>query len=300
MRIPDKNDFQPSAQTLKKWLSTRKPTLDVAGAQFPGFLSDEGNTSDTNWFWIAFFGEMVGLFTTVYGGFRSGGIFLLLACLAILMFILLDYVFAVKLHRQEGLRCKWESEKILETDAAAIADIGFRLRRGRFLDFLLITGILVIAAVKIVGIVLLGVFNNIVLYIPFAVYYLIVAYVHIYHTGYYFAYRSTQKAIYRDHRHFASGETEYKAAEHRRPVQTASSLVMPAMHNPHEITNRESEAGTKAGTNGYSYTVKTKGVLTDSDVINLIDNQADSNRITLFKVCRKLQMETIEATENIR
>ena len=106
MQIPDKSDFQPSAETLKKWLSTRKPTLNVGGVTMPGFFSDTGNSSDTGWFYVALFGELVGLLATLYGGMKSGGIFLILAALAILMFIFCDFFFAVKLHRKKAKECE--------------------------------------------------------------------------------------------------------------------------------------------------------------------------------------------------
>ena len=75
MNIPDKSDFQPSAQTLGKWLAARKPTLQVSGVQMPGFFIDSGNSADTGWFYVALAGEVIGLCTTMYGGFKSGGIF---------------------------------------------------------------------------------------------------------------------------------------------------------------------------------------------------------------------------------
>ena len=287
MNIPDKSDFQPSAETLKKWLSARKPTLMVGGIAMPAFFSDTGNSSDTTWFYVAVIGEIMGLLTTVYGGARSGGIFLILALLAIVMFIFLDFFFAVRLHRKKATECELHSRRLLLDDSEKdkILKLELELNSGKIEDLFYKAGIVFIAFIKIIGIVLLGVFNNIILYLPFAIIYLIVAYVHLRHTGYYFAYVSTENAIDKEHKMFANGH--YKANEPDQPVVTPTPLRrVPIRHTPHEIVEEHGQP--------LHYLIKTKGVLTDNDVINLIAGQEDSNKIALFKACRKLQLENIE------
>lgn len=291
MHIPDKGSFQPTPETLKKWLSTRKPTLNVGGGSFPAFFKDEGNSSDTIWFIIAVVGEIIGLVVTVYGGFRSGGIFLILACLAILMFIFLDFFFAAKLHRKKGVECELKSRIMLknDTEVTKITELTYELKKGRFWDFLLVVGIICIALLKIFGIVVLGVFNNLALYAPIAIIYLVVAYVHIYHTGYWGAYFFTERAIAREHREFA-GE-QHNAQNHVQRVVTENPLHdLPIKHSPHAIDQE--------GDDDKAYIIRAHGVLTDTDIINLISGQSDNNKITILKACRKLQLETFEAAEN--
>lgn len=298
MKIPDKADFQPSAETMMQWLATRKPTLMVGGASFPAFFDDTGNSSDTSWVWLAAFGEIVGLITTIYGGFKNGGIFLFLSGLAIVMFIILDVVFAKWLHRNKAAQCMGESRKLIVSDrsyegsdrASELAGIQYDLNKGKGVDFFLITGIILIALFKIVGIIVLGVFNNLVLYAPFAILYLIVAYIHIYHTGYYIAYRSTEKRIWKDHRQF-SNKNGFTANDPVERFETKGQLDdVPIKHTPHEIVKDESRA------EGFHYMIKTKGVLTDDDIVNLVSGQDSDNRIAVFKACRKLQVESIRAS----
>lgn len=284
MYIPDKSVFQPSDQSLNKWLACRKPTLRIGGAPMPGFFSDTGNASDNGWFWVGFIGELIGLFTTIYAGFNSGGIFIPLAILAIVMFVFCDYFFAVKLHRNKARDCRIQSERVLAgDDRKALVDLEIKLGSGRFVDFLLQAGIFAIALLKIFGILVLGVFNNIALYFPFAVIYLIVAYVHINHTGYFFAYVDTERAFSQEHKRLASGQ--FDAHEAKEAVATPLPLRdLPIKHNPHVI---------EADATPNSYMIVAKGVLTDDDILNLIDGQDDSNREALFRACRKLQLENL-------
>ncbi len=294
MHIPDKTDFQPSAETLKKWLATRKPTLTVGGLPVPSYFNDSGNSSDTTWIWVAVIGEFLGLGATVYGGTKSGGLFMFLAILAIVLFIILDVVFAKWLHRNEADKCQLQSVRLLKDDSKKqeIADLNNKLEKGKLLDYFLETLIILIALLKVVGIVVLGLFNHIGLYIPFAIIFLIVAYVHIKHTGYWLAYRSTENSIASEYKKFANGGFEAKNAE--QLVTTQSTLRnVPIKHAPHEIV-----ANTDAKEGEYKYVIKAKGVLTDNDIVNLIQGQEDGNKIALFKASRQLQLESIESQTN--
>ena len=258
----------------------------------PRFFSDLGNSSDSLWFMVAIIGELIGLGTTVYGGARSGGTFLIFATLAIIMFIFCDFFFAVKLHRNKGNQCKIDSLEMLndadDTDAVAKLDgLNLAKKKGKFADLLYQTGIILIAIIKVIGIVLLGVFNNLILYVPFAVVYLIVAYVHLNHTGYYFAYLATENAIKKDHRAFADGGLKNKKSglevkEKRQTTSTSTPLKMPIQYTPHKIV--------PDGENNLTYIIHAKGVLTDDDIMGLVDGQSNENAIALFKACRRLQL----------
>jgi hypothetical protein len=71
---------------------------------------------------------------------------------------------------------------------------------------------------------------------------------------------------------------------------------IPIKYNPHEIIYDPDPKQSKDGE--YYYVVKTKGVLTDNDIVNLITGQTDGNKMLLFKKCRQLQLESIESMAN--
>jgi hypothetical protein len=305
MTIPDKAVFQPSAEALEMWLATRKPSLVVGGTSVPGLLSDAGNSSDTAWFFLGLLGEVLGLITLILGGAINGGVFLPLAMSAAAAFVCCNYCFAVLLHRREGLRCRLRAQKGLEANPAEIVRLSNELSRGKLLDFFLKAGIGLIVLVKILGILLLGVFSSIVLYVPFLVIYIVVAYVHVQHTGYCLAYRLTErrfaseykrfemarrKPIAMEDRHFRTGSFEFEPKDWFSTVVTPSPLLgIPIRHIPHAIVQGE-EPGSCAENR---YEIRAHGVLTDDDVLSLVSGQSDVNQVVLLNVCRKIQLKML-------
>ncbi|MEN6454190.1 MAG: hypothetical protein ABFD10_08015 [Prolixibacteraceae bacterium] len=291
MNIKHKTHFQPSTESLEKWLSTRKKSINMSGVSIPQFFSDTGDSVDSAWFFIACIGELLGLIVTIYGGLKNGGIFLIFATLSIIMFVFCDFFFAILLHRKKSTICKTKTLILLEDDSrkATLARLDLDLKKGRLIDFLLISGIILFAVFKIIGIVFLSVFNNLILYIPISIVYFIVAYIHIMHTGYYFAYRATQNRIDRDYFEFA--HDQHQAKEFSLPVALNNQLKnMPIRHNPHEIVLNP------AYDDGLHYLIKARGILTDDDIINLLDGQEGQDKIPLFKACRRLQVESYGIT----
>jgi hypothetical protein len=284
MDIPFKTDFQPTNQTLRKWLSTRKTPINFNGIQIPAYFSDTGNSADSNWFWIAVLGEVTGIIMTVYGGFSNGGVFIWLAMIGILAFVFCDFFFAVLLHRKKGVECELKSRRFIlgDSNKTEIVKIQKELEKGKILDFFLEVGIIVIGLFKTLAIVLLGVFNSITLYIPFLIIYLIVSYIHLKHTGYFFAYLSTEKGIHDDFEKFADGENLAKKSIH--PISFKALLNGYMKHGSHEIEFYKEENGV------FKYNININGVLTDEDIIFLLNSQNQSDKLILFKEMRNIQL----------
>jgi len=291
MQIKHKSDFQPSTESLEKWLSTRKSSINVDGVPMPQFFSDTGISADSSWFIVACVGELIGLGLTIYGGFKNGGIYLIFATLSIIMFVFCDFFFAILLHRKKAANCKTQTLILLKDDSkrAALAKLELDLKKGGFIDFLLISAIILFAVFKVAAVVLLGVSNSLIMYIPIAVAYFIVAYIHIMHTGYYFAYRATQNGIDKDFFEFAHGH--HQAKTFSLPVALTNKLKnMPIRHNPHEIVLNP------AYDDDLHYLIKARGILTDDDIISLLDGQEGQDKIPLFKACRQLQVGSYGVT----
>lgn len=286
--ILNKTVFEPSNGALNEWLATRKPQFNFNG-DVPGFFSDAGEDSDSAWFWGGgVVGEVMGFLALSAGGLINGGVYLLLALFGAIGFVFLDGFLALKLHRREGRRCKLRTQIYIEEDEATKADLKHELSCGRGTDFFIKAAIFFIAVLKIVAILVLGVFTAIILYIPFLVIYSIVAYVHTNHTGYWWAYRKTA-------RHFKKDHDEIKS----HPAQTRSATVplkaplqgVPLKHTPHDINRTEA----KNPAEDYEYTITAKGVLTDEDIQNLIlqHAQTQENQAVVFKACRRLQLQSL-------
>jgi hypothetical protein len=131
------------------------------------------------------------------------------------------------------------------------------------------------------------VFTSIILYVPVLVIYLIVAYVHTNHTGYWWAYRKTDRHFNKDHDQIKAHPARTRSAT----IETVQPLAgVPLKHTPHVI------GAANAGASGKSeYTITATGVLTDDDIQMLIlqNAQTEQNRANLFKACRQLQLESL-------
>lgn len=259
----------------------------------PQFFSDTGNGVDSTWFFIACFIELIGLVLTIGGGLKFGGVYLIFATLSIIMFVFCDFFFAILLHRKKANICKTKTLLLLTNDnnAATIARLKLDLEKGKLLDILLISGIILFAIFKIIAVVLLGVFNSLILYLPVAIIYFIAAYIHIMHTGYFFAYRATQSKINKEYLEFANGE--HKANIYRQPVVLESKLRdLPIKHYPHEIIQDLNNPNDANNPGKHHYLIVAKGVLEDSDITSLIAGQDAPAKIALFKACRELQVQS--------
>ncbi len=294
MNIPDRNVFQPSSNVLNQWLSTRKPEHTIAGLSVPGFFSDIDYNKDTSWFFFAIIGEVIGFALTLLGGMRSGGIFLTIAITTVVVFIVLDIAFARLLHQNKAEMCRIRSLRLLlpENDPDSVAkrnQYDIKLKSGRPKRIFLISLIIFIALAKAAGIILLGVFNSLAIYIPIIVIFFLIAYAHIYHTGYYFAYKQTQDRIEKEHQEFSLTDNKYRTTALQQTVLTINPLNF--SNGATEVafgSHRIFKDTTANSTN--EYTISVKGVLTDSDVMALISNQNQSNQIILFRAFRQLQL----------
>ncbi len=293
MNIPHKGEFQPSSDSLKAWLATRKPEHNVAGTTYPGFFSDTDFSKDAAWFYFAFIGELVGLGMTIYGGAQSGGLFFVIAVVIVTSFIICDFAFAKLLHKREALKCELRSRKMV-TDTQTVYKIEEELKQGKLVEFILKTCIILIALIKVFGIILLGVFNAFTLYIPFAIIFILIAYVHINHTGYYFAYRNAENSILNDCDLFRR-EGHYKALSINHPFDVDTRLEqMPIKYHPHEIIeNMETTDNLK------DYKIKALGVLADDEIYGLMASQNEGNQIKIFKACRRAQLQILNMQPSI-
>lgn len=297
MEIPNKSKFQPSKKVLELWLATRKYNINIGGTLMPQFFSDTGNAADSKWVLIAAFGEILGLILMIIGGIKHGGIWLIFAIISISLFIIVDLIIAWKLHRNKAKICKINSLELLEDEenAPILENLKLEKEKGKAIDFLLITVLIIIAIAKVFGIFILGVFNGLTIYIPIACIYFIVAYIHINNTGYYFAYKSLEWALKDEFRNeFTQGKLMAEKKDGTISTTKKIEKPLPIQYNPHEIveiTTAESQNKELDGNKIYKYKINALGVLTDDDLINLIHGFDPEHKIAFFKAGRIIQMQ---------
>lgn len=282
-RIPNRFNYEPPHATTRKWPACpQRGTLRVSRVEMPPLFSDDGIFTDGIWFMVAFIGEVVGLVITIWGGANSGGAIFIFATITVIMFVFCDIFFAIKLHRNVGRNNKLKSMLILENNPVLRAQYQAEMKEGRLGDTMYQLGIILIAIIKLVGIALLGIFATLVLYLPFLIIYAIVAYVHIKHTGYFFAEVTTQKLIDRGYNRGFAVNGANPAQERHGAFNTTALLNLPITSGNHSITLID------AGT--FSYAINTLGVLLDEDITTFIIGQTRMNQTEIFNACRDHQI----------
>ncbi len=287
-QIPERSNFEPTQNSLSKWLAARKAKLQISNTSIPSFYSDYNFSEDVRWFWIGVIGELFGIALIFIGAAKKGKFFFGLAvCLAIALF-LCDLFLANRLHRNIGKKC-WIDNMLYiigNSDPVRRKELTLKREDGNGLDILLKIFIILIGIVKLAGVAGLGTFKNPAVYIPVVVLYGVVCYIHLFHTGYYLAYIRTEKLFKKDYTDFGKGENKSRSLEH--PFETLSPLVnIPIRIGSLSEIDFDS-SNTDVSLNKYK--LKTKGILVDEDITLLMAGQQPANRDKIAYECRNHQV----------
>lgn len=185
----------PAPETTRKWLLTRKRSEDdfltFGDFKFSGFYTVQNYRSDRLFFSIAFILEILFL---VAVSIMVGGFDLLLS-LSAFACIALDFIGAFFYHKNSDKICKAQLElniekynkKIGRSDGLNTTKLNYKLKKEKRISSRIIGAILILfsALLKIVGSFIL--FELPVFTIALTFIYCFVAYIHIYHTGFWFA-----------------------------------------------------------------------------------------------------------------
>lgn len=290
-----KRKFEPSSASKKKWLFTRKVKNDQG---LPGLFSTSDFNLDIMMFLAVLVLEALGLlFLQIEGGIHPAIVVILL---------LFDFVFASFLHMHEAKVCEGKNAKFLlvhmeETpqyieneNEEGLDERHFELQnllnnlskipKFRYLfQFLII----VVALIKIyLFYYLFGIPLNDFIGVGVMVTYLIVAYLHINHTGFFFAEIYTNTFIKKDKSKFdktGSGlenlflirqKREYYFEWDRKLKEFNLELPNRATHELVKVKDLENDKG-------FGYMFKSYGVLTDTELQTFISKQVRASE----KIC---------------
>ncbi len=300
------NSFEPSSDSKNKWLLTRKKRYGKGSITLPGLFVTDKFSSDRNFFFIAIVAELVGLyFIWQASGYSNTFIYLVVGAFVV------DLFAAIGLHWYQGEKSLYENllyrfenfekvEKSTKTDNSIWVEPktyeGPRKRTiwivTSFIFMVLIVGL---ALGKIVLYYFLPPMSIDGITVGIFLSYLFVAYVHIFHTGYYLA------EIWVDHFTFSPDwrsynrlknekDNKYLTKDYRKhPFKCAIELVNVAPNGRHFL-----EAIDPIANQGLNYQFRTWGILTDEDLQKMIDDQLTTEAQSIVaKFGHDLQMEIL-------
>lgn len=273
-----KNSFEPSIDAKQKWLLTRKKRFGRGSTSLPGLFTTEKFASDQLFFIVAIIAEGVGLYF-IWEASRFSTTFIYLVIAAFLV----DIFSAIGLHWYSGDKLNYEnqmrlyenfvkSENEWDNDGKLpVKSIWWPITKYIFSVF-----IIGLALLKIAAFYLLPPQTIDGITIGICMSYLFVAYVHLFHTGYFISEVLVDKWFFRRsyNKYYKLGkgvENKSLTLEHRESKFNSGqvSLTKMIIENGRHVL----EPINSAANGGNNYQFKTWGILTDNDLQNFIDGQ---------------------------
>ncbi|MBI5214738.1 MAG: hypothetical protein HY960_03190 [Ignavibacteriae bacterium] len=309
--------FEPSRDAKLEWLGTRKEEMPIAGAgiKLPGLFSTSKKDRDQILLILIIMGELFGAWRIL----EEGG--MLAVQVLVPLAIVADIIFAILLHRKEAERCRARNELAdLEFLGPKIDDkdvdpndpaqrsrqieitrqrIKMALEKGKILDNVFITFIILIAIGKTLGFMLLYEDFDVNV-IAMAVIYITVAVGHIKITGFWYKEMYTTYKVIRDYKRFtSSGGKTYGVRSYKTLIKVKKELkLVPyqvrTFHYLEKVENDEGEIKEKKMENVYMF--KSQGMLTDEDLHAFISIQPEvEQKSVLAKYGLRHQLDMLNA-----
>lgn len=289
--IPARFQFEPNKDALKLWLATRKEEKHYGMKDAPGLFSTHAFGTDQFFFVLAFILELVGVGLLIANGFSLGDRqFAIIAIIGAIGMFLADLFLAFLLHRNHGRKCLGRNRLKITEDESSRVVIQKQLKAGRLGNGLIIIGMILIAVIKFLGIILLGTFDHLAIYISLFVMFSFIVYVHINHTGYFIYEWLTNRAIKNQYADFVEPDkskvkASVKEAKIREFYFIGDTNLLDGdrkeiISNEHKIVGTNKKEGSAKGK--YAYLLVTKGLLIDEDISGFLQTGMDKQQRTLI------------------
>jgi hypothetical protein len=289
--------FMPSPTTLNSWLKTRKSNSQ----EKPGIFETVEFSSDNVWALVAVLIELSAFFLTLFGAWQiyreNHNMPMLVTALIIVILFIASDIIGIMLHSHDNPhKVKLRSEKVITHDSAIKAHISKKSKEigwREFLGFMLLifSGILKILAISVFFRSQSGMAAVIILIL----FYLVVIYIHAYHTGYWWAALNVKARLKRDYNEFLenqrTGTPNPFLITGPQQVFFASNVPMGVnLSNHGRQTIKFTGSHTAAdGSSVFSYSLSSTGCLFDHEIVNMAATYNPSFKAALIEACIKLQ-----------
>lgn len=298
-------NFSPSVETLNSWLKTRKSTSQIK----PGLIETVDYSRDLAWSIFAILIELSAFFLTLYGAWQSyhepnGKLnYLITAIILVFLFIAFDIV-GIMLHGQdEPNKVVLKSQATIEHNPIQrqfllneIDKITLRTFFGTIL--ICLSSVLKIISISVFFKNQAGQFGIIVLLI----FYIVVIYIHIFHTRYWWSARRVHKKII--------DEFNEHQQNQRNGTPDPYLVKSPSIHlfsSPFPMDNGQTTLQSNRQkiefltsivdsnkTTIFNYQLSSQGVMWDSDVNQILEFNTHHFNQYLIDACINLQLSQLK------
>jgi hypothetical protein len=295
-------NFSPSQNTLGLWLKTRKTENNFK----PGLIETVDYSRDLAWSIFSILIEFSAFFLTLFGAWRiyvAGGkmIFFITALIFVVVFIALDII-GIMLHGQD------KPQKVLDKSHAAITYNP--IQKGLILDKInsittrTFVGVILLCISSLLKIIAISVFfkdSGLAGTIVLMIFYIVVVYIHMYHTGYWWAARKVQKKINAEFLSYIQSQNSGTTNPFQvvQPQIQLFSSPFPMDGGKKSLqSNRQTIDFLKSwtdnnGTSMFDYQLTSQGLMWDSDVNQILSYNSHNFNQYLIEACIRLQLSQI-------
>lgn len=315
-------DFQPTEDSRKKWLFTRKNEQKIGVLNFPGYYKTDGYSTDSFWFSLAIAVEIIAVIITIIGGFSKGLGLGIGSVIIVALFVFFDVLGAKLVHKFIGEIQKTKNLILIESDINVIKGhlLNISTLNSKFSKFLGYFLIILSSLLKVFAIFILNRFP-----LPFisimVISYLLVIYIHIIHSGYWLAEYNLRKSFKNEYNSFArskvSGPVNTQNNSELRPMPFTTNIPLningSILSGPHKIDDLNTSFVSRGSkvliyspeNNGsvraesydnqvgpfYNYMINAMGVLTDNDIMGFTHSQNTGQASIIALACLDFQIQ---------
>lgn len=292
--INNRQNFEPSPATRDAWCKTRKQVSHYGSAHLPGLFGTSGYSMDTNWVIMAFLIEFAAVIITIWSGVSRGFGPAIGATVVVALFIILDYVGIMLHNHQAGDKALWRNQILIPQTPQQQAALQAALSKKTIKEYVGVIFLFVSAFLKVFAIVMLNsLFTNIVFIGLFSLFYLIVIYIHAYHTGFWLAKFSFNKKQEADFKVWSAGNGN-NAQIYVHNFQTPHSLQMTV--GATKRVNCQSLTCVSQANGVYNFRIESVGLIWDQDIATLCMGLLHNEKPVLALECLQLQLTQIVAS----
>ena len=302
----NRNQFIPSQAVLNDWLNTKKSNHPSK----PGLFETVKYTEDAIWTFISLLVEIAALSLTFYGGYQSylkshnfssafiGPI------IVVVLFVFFD-VMGIMFHSSErSQKTLIRSQIVFTHNPLVLANLYKKLELYSGKQFLGVMALIVSAILKILAVTILSPVHGraaVPLILIMSLFYLVVIYVHIYHSGYFLAARRVSKKMKKEWDNWF--DINQRGLPTPLNVQSVNSVIF---SSPQAMPNGNSfqmgfqtitfigRQQDSAGAVSFNYQLDSLGCMWDSDVVPLYSAFGPGHfQSALLEACVQLQLSQL-------
>lgn len=295
-------NFKPSQESLLQWLKTRKNDTSYK----PGFFSTNEYSKDQSWTIIAILIEIAALVFTLYGGwakYQSNGKIGALITTGVIVFLFIAFdVIGVLLHSNDKKNKVINKNKLILVKSPVprqqlINEIESNTPREIIGVFLfIISALLKISAITFIGVSGRG---SIPLVLILTLFYLVVVYIHTFHTGFWLSEIKRRKLFKKDYKQWTTDTrnnvpsnfevTSASVTQFMSMVPMENDFFQNGRQSIRFINRKEQENGAVE----FNYELESKGILWDDDIVSIQQFFNHQFRMPLLEACTEMQLNQI-------